>query len=319
MINIEDNIFVLEIKTSWNVKKKKYILLMKLSVVIPTRGDQNMKNIVEYLQRQTFKDFEIIFVIDKKVMAYDLPVITTHTIVYVTNLTHTIPYNNASALRNLGIKEAQGEFIQLMDDDERLEEDYLERSFMFWNEYRVIVKKDFVLTPTLMYRKTWHIQNQWFSRFNYRLSRPIPQILWHKSREYIQMYSWNSLFAPAHIFKTILFDEQLDFVYEDLDFSYRIHHAGYPIIVLRDLRIYHMERDKTKLEQARVGNEYSAYRKAKHRMLFVKKYGKLSDKIKFYLLGFWWQPLRLILKIILYAKGKEKMKLIKAICKWTFA
>lgn len=93
-----------------------------------------------------------------------------------------------------------------------------------------------------------------------------------KEWDYIQMYSGNSLFAPAYIFKTILFDEQLDFVYEDLDFTYRIHRAGHPLIVLRDLRIYHMERDKTKLEQAWVGNEYAAYRKAKHRMIFVKKY-----------------------------------------------
>lgn len=38
---------------------------MKLSIVIPTRGDQNMQNITECLQRQTFKDFEVIFVIDK--------------------------------------------------------------------------------------------------------------------------------------------------------------------------------------------------------------------------------------------------------------
>ena len=89
--------------------------------------------------------------------------------------------------------------------------------------------------------------------------------------------------APAHIFKEHLFDEKLDFVYEDLDFTYNIHRVGYPIIVLRDLKIYHMERDKTLLEQARVANEYAAYRKAKHRMLFVKKYGKIFDKIKFYL------------------------------------
>lgn len=39
---------------------------MKLSVVIPTRGDQNMKNSIECLQRQTFKDFEVIFVVDKQ-------------------------------------------------------------------------------------------------------------------------------------------------------------------------------------------------------------------------------------------------------------
>ena len=291
---------------------------MKLSVVIPTRGDQNMKNITECLQRQTFKDFEIIFVVDKHLEPWTI-LHDSWNIHYISESTTALPHNNASALRNLGIKEATGQFIQLMDDDERFEEDYLERSLMFWDEYHDKLKKDFVLTPTLMYRKTWEIQNQWFSHFSYLLSRPIPQKLWHKEWKYIQMYSWNSLLAPAHIFKNILFDEKLDFVYEDLDFSYRIHRAGYPLIVLRDLRIYHMERNKTKLEQARVGNEYAAYRKAKHRMLFVKKYGSLTDKIKFYLLGFRWQPLWLMMKVIRFAKGKEKMKLLKAIIRWTFS
>lgn len=42
---------------------------MKLSVVIPTRGDQNMKNITQCLANQTFKDFEVIFVVDKKIDA----------------------------------------------------------------------------------------------------------------------------------------------------------------------------------------------------------------------------------------------------------
>lgn len=76
-----------------------------------------------------------------------------------------------------------------------------------------------------------------------------------------------------------------------------------------------MERDKSKLEEARVGNEHAAYRKAKHRMLFVKKYGNLIQKMQFYLFGFRGQPLRLILKILLYAKNKEKLRLIRAIWK----
>jgi len=300
---------------------------MKLSVIIPTRGDQNMRNSIEYLGNQTFKDFEVIFVVDKHLK--DVEEFTSHgNIQYITNLNSSFRSQrddkepmigwNASSLRNYWIKAAQGEFILLMDDDERFEDDYLAKYMSLWDKYRAIIKKDFVLTPTLMYRKTWQIQNQGFSHFNYRLSRPISQILWEKERDYIQMYSWNSLLAPAYIFQEILFDETLDFVYEDLDFSYRIHRAGHPIIVLRDLKIYHMERDKNKLEEARVGNQHAAYRKAKHRMLFVKKYGKLTDKIKFYLLGFWWQPLRLILKILRFAPWKQKWHLVKAIWKWTF-
>ncbi|HBB04857.1 TPA: hypothetical protein DCZ39_08490 [Patescibacteria group bacterium] len=72
----------------------------------------------------------------------------------MTNLTHIIPHNNASALRNLGIKEAKGKFIQLMDDDERFEDDYLEKSLALWDQYHKKISTDFVLTSTLMYRKT---------------------------------------------------------------------------------------------------------------------------------------------------------------------
>lgn len=336
MINMLYTICVRKIKTSWNFIFKRYILYkyftlfmeyMKLSIVIPTRWDQNMHNIIECFQRQTFKDFEVIFVVDKKLDVWSkMP--DGRNIRYITNLNSSFRSQrdekepkiwwNASILRNYGINAAQGDFILLMDDDEWFENDYLAQNIYLWDKYRSIIKKDFVLTPTLMYRKTWQIQNQWFSHFNYRLSRPISQILWEKEWDYIQMYSWNSLFAPAYIFKEILFDEILDFVYEDLDFSYRIHRAGYPLIVLRDLKIYHMERDKTKLEEARVGNEHAAYRKAKHRMLFVGKYGKLTDKLKFYSLGFWWQPLRLIVKILRFAPWKQKWNLVKAIWKWTF-
>jgi glycosyltransferase involved in cell wall biosynthesis len=38
---------------------------MKLSIVIPTRGDQNMQNIIARLQAQTFTAFEVIFIVDK--------------------------------------------------------------------------------------------------------------------------------------------------------------------------------------------------------------------------------------------------------------
>ena len=84
------------------------------------------------------------------------------------------------------------------------------------------------------------------------------------------MYSGNSLLAPARMFKKILFDEKIDFVYEDLDFTYRITKANIPLIVLRDLKIYHMERDKTLLEMARVGHTLQAYKKAKHRISLSK-------------------------------------------------
>jgi GT2 family glycosyltransferase len=114
-----------------------------------------------------------------------------------------------------------------------------------------------------------------------------------------------------------LFDEKLDFVYEDLEFTYRIHKAWYPIFVSSELLLYHMERDKNILEHAWVWNTYAAYRKAKHRMIFIKKNWTKLEKIKFYLLWFRAQPLWLSLKVLLYAKWNEKFKIIWAIIKWT--
>lgn len=42
----------------------------------------------------------------------------------------------------------------LMDDDEWFEDDYLEKNISLRTKYKPIIKKDFILTPTLMYRKT---------------------------------------------------------------------------------------------------------------------------------------------------------------------
>jgi hypothetical protein len=63
-------------------------------------------------------------------------------------------------VRNYGIKIANTPFINLFDDDELFESDYLKRSFDLRNRQYQNIKKDFVLVPTLMFRKTGKIQNQ---------------------------------------------------------------------------------------------------------------------------------------------------------------
>jgi hypothetical protein len=72
------------------------------------------------------------------------------------------------------------------------------------------------------------------------------------------------------------------------------------------------------LQKARVGNEYAAFRKAKHRRIFVKKYGSWTDKIKFYLLGIWGQSGWLGLKVLLFGKGRPRWKIMWAIVRGTF-
>lgn len=302
---------------------------MKLSIVVPTRWDQNMKNIMECLRRQTFRDFEVVFVVDKNLTEPGEFVSPDDRVRFITNLNSSFRSKrdandpriwwNASQLRNYWIAASRGDFILLVDDDDWFDDDYLEKYFQFRDQYTHMFHNDFVLCPTLMYRKTWEVQNYGFSHFNYRMSRPEAAKMWKNAWVAVQMFSGNSLLAPAHIFKNHSFDERLDFVAEDLDFTRWLTIAGIPMIVLRDLKIYHMEWDKDMLQQARVGNEYAAFRKAYHRRIFVKKYGSWTDKIKFYLLGIWWQSGWLGLKVLLFGKWRPRWKIMWAIVRWTFA
>jgi glycosyltransferase involved in cell wall biosynthesis len=95
-----------------------------------------MKNIAACLQSQTFRDFEVIFVVDKMLDAWSMMHDAWH-IRYITNLNSDLkPRNNASELRNYWIKAAKGEFILLMDDDEQFDDDYLERNIELREKYR---------------------------------------------------------------------------------------------------------------------------------------------------------------------------------------
>ena len=308
---------------------------VKLTIVIPTRPNlQNIKWIFESLDSQTFQDFKVVLLIDSKLSKKQFTDLKSKSLKWLKNIqskikfisninTDFIPQSGVSYVRNYGIKLTDTRFINLFDDDEVFKKDYLQRSFNLRNQKREELKMDFILVPTLMFRKTWQIQSQWFDYYNFWTSRPHALRL-EKDQQFwkIKMFSWNSLFGLTKIFQKILFDETFDFVYEDLEFTYRLHRSWCPIVVARDLLLYHMERDKNILEHARVWSTFAAYRKAKHRVLFVRKNWTLIQKIQFYMIWFRAQPFRLSLKILRYWKKREILSLIFSLysgtIKWLF-
>lgn len=303
----------------------------KLTVVFPTRPNiQNIKWLLWSLDKQTFQDFKVIVLIDSKLSDKDLDDLKREALDWLKNIkdkvnfisnvnSNFIPQKWVSYVRNYWIKLADTEFLNLFDDDEILKLDYLEKSFEIYEKILKEKKelKKFILVPKLMFRQTWQIQNEWFDYYNFWTSRPHSfHFKWEKFSQ-IQMFSGNSLFGPTKIFQEILFDERFDFVYEDLEFTYRIHKAWYPIFISSELEIYHMERDKTILENAWIGSEFQCHRKARHRMRFIKKNATNIQKIEFYLLWFRAQPLRLIFKIIRFAPTKDWKILIWALIRGT--
>jgi hypothetical protein len=73
----------------------------------------------------------------------------------------------------------------------------------------------------------------------------------------------------------------LAWIAEDMDFTLSLYEQQAKLFVFSDLVVRHYERDKTKLEQARIGSPLQARQKARNRFLFVHKHGNFRDKLAF--------------------------------------
>ncbi len=315
----------------------------KLSVIIPTRPNiDNIAGILWCLKLQTFQDFQVFLVVDSNIdkeefqelkysvakkLEYDKEFLEENNpekkpldLEIVSNINYAFnTQKNASATRNFWIQLAKTPYMYLFDDDNLFEPDHLEKTFKIYeNITKEINTPEIVLTGTLLYRRTWIIQNQGFKKYNYWMSRPVLNFLKNKQknkqRDTIQMYSGNGIFWPTYIFQETLYDEQLDFVAEDLDFTYRIS-KNYPLVVHNDLKVYHMERKKKYLDRQRIGNPFSAYRKAKHRIIFAKKHAHGINKFAFWGFGLWGNSAWLLTKILIFQKN-NKRAVFKSFLKW---
>ncbi len=302
---------------------------MKISVVCGSRAKDKtlLLSFFKMLDAQTFTDFDVNIVCDRNFTKSEesdfLSFFETQDLEII-NRTNFITNNNsdfnpnhdwwASYVRNFWLKQAKGEFIQLFDDDNEVAPDFLEKCLKKREEKTSETKSECVILPSLYYRDTNQIQNQWFSYFDYRQSRPVLHLLNWKKEAQIQMFSGNWIFSKASTLRKSKYDEQIARISEDLDYTLSLYEQWIQLRVFSDLKVIHHERDKTRLEQARIGSYSQAKQKARNRFLFTKKHWNKNQLYQFYLC---WLPgclLRLSIKAILFW-GKDRFKIIK----WLFA
>lgn len=303
---------------------------MKISVVCGSRAKDKtlLLSFLKMLDVQTFTDFDVNIVCDRIFTRSEesdfLSFFKTQDLEIV-NRTNFITNNNsnfnphhdwwASYVRNFWLKQAKGEFIQLFDDDNEVAPDFLEKCLKKREEKTLETKSECVILPSLYYRNTDQIQNQWFSYFDYRQSRPVLHLLNWKKKAQIQMFSGNWIFSKASTLRKAKYDEQIARISEDLDYTLSLHEQRIQLRVFSDLKVIHHERDKTRLEQARIGSYSQAKQKARNRFLFTKKHWNKKQIYQFYLC---WLPgclLRLSIKAILFW-CKDRFKIIKWLFDW---
>lgn len=303
---------------------------MKISVVCGSRAN-NPELLLKFLQmldNQTFSDFDVNIVCDRYFSpqeesdflsffkSQNLKVIS-RTNFFTNNNSKFNPDHKwwASYVRNFWLENAKGKFIQLFDDDNEVAQDFLEKCLKKRENLTSKNQSEYVILPSLYYRDTDQIQNQWFSHFNYLQSRPVLHLLNWKKQAQIQMFSWNWIFWLAETLKKSRYDEQIARISEDLDYTLSLHEQWIQLRVFSDLKVKHHERDKTKLEQARIGSYSQAKQKARNRFLFTKKHWNKNQIFQFYLC---WLPgclIRLCSKVILFW-WKNALSIIKWLFEW---
>ena len=303
---------------------------MKISVVCWSRANDKwlLLKFFHMLEVQTFSDFDVNIICDRKFTKSeesDFISFFKDQDLNIIKRTHFFTNNNsvfnpdhwwwASYVRNFWIRYAKGEFIQLFDDDNEVDADFLENCSKKREKTTSETKAECVILPSLYYRDTNQIQNQWFSYFNYWQSRPVLHLLKWQEKAQIQMFSWNGIFAKASTLKKTQYDEQIARISEDLDYTLSLHEQWVQLWVFSDLKVIHHERDKTKLEQARIGSYSQAKQKARNRFLFTKKHWNKKEIYQFYMCWLPWCIVWLSMKALIWWKN-NRFKIIKWLFDW---
>ena len=303
---------------------------MQISVVCGSRANDKefLLKFLRMLEKQTYGDFDVNIVCDRKFTkseesdfmsffeAQDLEIIK-RTNFFTNNNSVFNPEHGwwASYVRNFWIKYAKGEFIQLFDDDNEVDSNFLENCLKKWEEITFETESECIILPSLYYRDTNQIQNQGFSYFDYWQSRPVLHLLWWKERAQIEMFSGNWIFSKASTLRKAEYDEQIARISEDLDYTLSLYEQWVQLWVFSDLKVIHHERDKTKLEQAWIWSYSQAKQKARNRFLFTKKHGNKRQLFQFYVCWLPWCIVWLTAKAIIWG-WRNRFKIIKWLYEW---
>lgn len=266
--------------------------MARLSVIFGFRkwdkNSQNVKRILECLDRQTFRDFKIIMIED-------------------------IWWTWASKVRNEWIKQADTELVQLFDDDNWFNDNFLETAIKHYDDLKKKLATEIIVCWSVEYRETGKVWIQGFSHFSYWQSRPILKFLkTDEKMQEVQMFNGNWILGRTDFFKSVQFDEQIARIAEDIDWTLSLSKRGARIFAFGDLVVRHYERDKTILENARIGSYSQAKQKARNWILFVYKHWTSRNKVQFWLIWVPWCLVWLWIKALRFW-WKNKYQIIKGL------
>ena len=229
--------------------------MIKISVIVATRNRyQKLKRAIRSIEKQSLKDFEIIIVNDASTdETYDfLESIKNRNI----NIIHNKVSIGCAGARNKGIKEAKGEFLVFLDDDDEYLPKKLETHFNIMEKSKIDMSYSDMLrvcrdgslyyweSPDLTSKKVYNVINQDFSG----MSLAMQQIMIRKK-----------------VFEKVGLLDETNPNMEDVDFYLRI---------VDKCEIYHIQ-EPTVLYYDNGGVSENHYKTIVSRILLTQKYSDI--------------------------------------------
>jgi glycosyltransferase involved in cell wall biosynthesis len=97
-----------------------------ITFIIPTIGRNTLENSINSLKNQTIKDWNAIIIFDGIISNIDINYINDNRIKILECDKKGININSAGEVRNYGINYVKSKWIAFLDDDDIIEDDYVE-------------------------------------------------------------------------------------------------------------------------------------------------------------------------------------------------
>lgn len=226
--------------------------------------------------------------------------------------------------RNVGIRNAKGEFILLIDDDNIIDKNcILELIRIFKSNQKIGIA-----APIMYYLKAPN--RIWCSGVERSMITSLTKIIGRDKIDNGQYRSLidskdfpNAFMVKREVIKKVgLFDEKtFPIHYDEADFGERVRKAGYEVVCNPKAKIWHdiplPEEVEDKARLFHCHNELRAYHAGRNRIIFHRKYSKWWQFLIFILIFNWLFTLYYLRVILLESKRpfKERLKIAKAYLK----
>jgi len=207
-----------------------------ISVVISTlnRATQ-LRETLESLQNQTFKDFEVIVVNGPSTDETAAVLKEWQGRIKIS----TCPEANLSMSRNLGITLTAGEYVAFLDDDAIPQPEWLAEILLGFTSMDVGGVGGKVLRPTGQTFQYEYASSNRLGRSSWNLLKPCPQYNYPGSYQFPYLQGTNAVFRRSALLEVGGFDEAFTYYLDETEVCLRLNDAGYLIRQLPDAWVRH--------------------------------------------------------------------------------